>query len=1576
MMKSFFLKLTKYALVIALLSAPSFAYFTYMSPTKIALVNYQDFQAARILKANDSDWITISRVNKINTDEFASYDVIYIFGRGLSLTPEQVSAFQSAGDQGTQIVVEAATNPRIDVTNVAFKKLEKINDYLRFGGGYNYQQLLRFSRIELDGKAFGVEQAKKSKENTNDILFHKDENQAFTSVLSYEKYYKTLNSYKASGKKIALLTSVPGPFNANRDHLDAFIDKLEETGLRVYPIASHTKRLALIKEIDPDAVVMMPHGRMQLGSGQQTIAYLSEKNIPLFAPVSVFEQYEKWLENPQGYSANLLTMNIVLPELDGAVVPYAINAQFLDDNQYQIFKAIPDRLANFSDIISKWLTLKVKNNIDKKIAIVYFRGPGKNALVAGNMEVTPSLYNTLNNLKKQGYDLGDFPSDYQKFKADVERQGAVMAPYAQGLVEAFYQNANPALIPAQQYKKWCYQTLAKGLCQKIDNMYGKAPGNFMVTEHNGSPHLAVARVQYGNIVLLPQPLPGLGEDTFKLIHGTQKAPPHSYMSPYMWISEVFQADAIMHYGTHGSLEFTQGKQVALSQFDWADALIGNTPHFYVYTMSNVGEAIIAKRRSYATILSHLTSPFKESGLYSDLKTLSDLAAEFNQVQGSVQQNKKEQINKLIISVNLLEDLVLTQQDLLLPTAQWKSTVFSPLSQWLETIAQAKITSGLYTLGKAYTSEQAEQTARLMALDAVTQSYERLVDITGGQTQDYRSLAKDWINRIFQGESSNIILEEALATSLVQRSQLWFEHNKPVDHSEIIKGFLALGAKSQKQKTVILSNEALQQLTAQVISDGETKNFITGLSNEKSFAHVAQALDPEKAKKAKMLANIIPAIGKALAHLEDPNTRKLISAMQEPEVKAQVFSWIDSGDLAEQVAQKKKQQLEKLASSLTPQITKVIDNQEENNWLVLTDRLNTITHFKQKLKDEPELINLLATDIKSKTGLAQQDFIEKLHVNYTYMGQVLAQVKVKEQQLAQAVKLFSDALANLIHYKSHLLKGADVELASMINAITGGYVKPSSGGDPIINPAALPTGRNMFSIDAEKTPSKAAWEVGETLAKALLKTHLEQHGKYPEKVSFTLWPSEFIHTQGATVAEILYLLGVEPVRDPFGRVKNLKLIPAEELKRPRIDVVVQSAGQLRDLAASRLALIEDAVRMVADAEQDSQVNYVAKGVKDAEQYMLEKGISPLEARQNAYRRSFGGVNGAYGTGIMSQVESSDSWQDNQEIAKQYLNNMGAVYGDSESWGESNPHLFAAVLQNTDVVIQPRSSNTWGALSLDHVYEFMGGLNLAVREVTGKDPDAYFNDYRNPNSAQLSTLNETVWTELRSTMLNPRFINDLMQGEASSAETFAETFRNTFGWNVMKPSAIDDAVWNNLHDVYIKDRHNLNVKNFFEQQNPYALQEMTGVMLETARKGLWQATQEQLQDIATLHAELVSKFEAGCGQFTCGNFSLQNFIKANVKDVALNKKYQQQLDTAQVSQSMKSSVVLTKQGVKADNDLAKSESAKSEQPEQQTHENQKKQSQPQQKVEAAFNWLWLLLLAPLAVIIISRVRHDRN
>lgn len=1574
MILTFLLRRLKWVLtLLLLLSLCGWAYARYISETKVALVNYQDFQAARFLQANDSDWISVHRLAKDQLSSLSQYDVVYVFGRGLSLTPLQVKLFKQASSDGVMVVVEASTNPRIDVTNVDASAIESIQDYLRYGGQFNYQQLLRFSRYQLDGKTFGVEPAKAPKANTSDVLFHKDEAKLFTELSEYQTYYQSLPSYVPEGKKIALLTSVPGPFNANRDHLDALIDELEQAGMRVYPIASYTRRLALVKAVEPDAVIMMPHGRMQLGSGQQTIDYLTQANIPLFAPVSVFEHYEKWLKNRQGYSDNMLTMNVVLPELDGAIVPYAINAQFLDDNQYQIFKAMPQRLSTFRQMITRWLSLKVASNKDKKLAFVYFRGPGKNALVAGNMEVTPSLFNTLHELKHRGYELGELPNEYAQFRADIERQGAVMAPYAQGLIEQFFDNATPALVDAKRYQQWCYNLLAKGLCEEVDAMYGKAPGRFMLTEVEGKTHIGVARLQYGNIALLPQPLPGLGKDTFKLVHGTKKAPPHSYIAPYLWIREAFQADAIIHYGTHGSLEFTQGKQVALSQYDWADALIGELPHFYVYTMSNVGEAIIAKRRSYATIISHLTAPFKESGLYSELKSLSDLVGQFDQVQGSVQRQLQQHINQLLVQQALLIDLSLSESQLALPPESWSTEVLLPLTQYLETVAVAKISSGLYTLGKAYTESQAQETARLMAVDSLSSSYQALLSLSGeGEIDEGKSreLAMQWISQIFAQGDSDALLQRLIAPALQQRAVRWFEHNQGVTQADIIKGFIAMGEKSGKAQTITLSTDALMQLTADVISDATSREFIQGLSNEQSFSHVVKALDPSARQTAKVLAKVIPAIGKAVAQLDQPKVHQLVSALQDDAVRKQVLGWANSEDLAELVQAHKSQKLYDLSQQITGKLEQVLAPIDgRSDWLALSQALDSRQQLVQQLKGEPQLLETLGAQLTRLSGVEPAQFTAYLAKQISTQSTALASLKDREQQLALAVRQFEQSLTQVEHYKSHLLLGADNELATLANALNGGYVSPSSGGDPIVNPAALPTGRNLYAIDAEKTPSEAAWQVGKQLADNLLQAQLQETGRYPKKVSFTLWPSEFIHTQGATIAQAFYLLGVEPVRDPFGRVKNLKLIPASELQRPRIDVVVQSAGQLRDLAASRLALIERAVKMVADAPEDGLDNHVASGVAAAQQYMLDKGVAPLDARANAYRRSFGGVNGAYGTAIMSQVEQGERWQDDGDIAKQYLSNMGAVYGDSDSWGEFTPHLFAAALQNTEVVIQPRGSNTWGALSLDHVYEFMGGLNLAVRHVTGSDPQAYFNDFRNPNAAKVTSLNETIWTEMRTTLLNPTYISDLMQGEASSAETFAETFRNTFGWNVMKPAAISESLWDQLHDVYIDDKHNLALTEFFSKQNPYALQELTGVMLEAARKGMWQADEVQLASVANLHAQMVAEFEAGCGDFTCGNASLQRFITQNLSDATLLDAYQMQLQSAQLGSNVGQGVVLKKQNAKAEQQSVESESEQSAN--EQSQAKQTDDQRPEGKASYT-HFLWLLLL-PLALLLIRRKRN---
>lgn len=382
------------------------------------------------------------------------------------------------------------------------------------------------------------------------------------------------------------------------------------------------------------------------------------------------------------------------------------------------------------------------------------------------------------------------------------------------------------------------------------------------------------------------------------------------------------------------------------------------------------------------------------------------------------------------------------------------------------------------------------------------------------------------------------------------------------------------------------------------------------------------------------------------------------------------------------------------------------------------------------------------------------------------------------------------------------------------------------------------------------------------------------------MSYTFWAGEFITTEGATLAQVFWMLGVEPVRDGQGRVVDLRLVPSEELGRPRINVVVQVSGQLRDIAGSRLKLLTDAVRLASEAKDEAYPNYVASGTVLQEKLLVEKGTSPKRAREMSVMRVFGPVNSGYSTGIMGYTEHSGSWEDEKEIAQGYLNNMGAAYGDEDNWGEVQKDLFASALSETDVVIQPRQSNTWGPISLDHVYEFTGGLSLTVKTLTGKEPDAYMADYRNRTNRRMQETKEAIAVETRATILNPTFIQERMKGGAGSAQMFGEIFRNIFGWHVMRPSAMDKEIFNDLYRMYIQDENKLGIQDYFLRVNPASYQAMTAVMLESARKGYWKASPEQLKATAALHAQITREKGAACTEFVCDNAKLQSFVADNL------------------------------------------------------------------------------------------------
>lgn len=1336
------------------------------APTRIAFVNYQAITLGQISKANDNSFVKIEELPAEELDKAGKYDMVMVNGMGLRITDEQRQALSQAADAGTPVLTSAATNPDNQINSVDSVDYEYLKQYLTGGHG-NYRNMLRYVRRFIDGKKLFAPIPGDPFPAASSLLYYPSEEDElnFNSVAEYEAWLRKEGKWREGAPRIILTGQMGVP--------DSLVKRLEATGNMVYPAAMPQTLInkGHADSIHASAIINMAHGRM----GDEVTDWLRNRNIPLFSTVNANRDYKEWMADKMGMNGGFLSQSIVTPEIDGAIRPFTLFAHFTGRDGLPGVEAIPDRLTDFVATVNNYISLQRKDNKNKKVAIFYFKGPGQSSMVAEGMDVAPSLYNLLVKMKEAGYTVTGLPSSAAGLEQMIKERGRIFNGYATGAMEEFVKTSGPQIVGKGDYDKWRKAALSEKMSAQVDSVDGAFPGHGL---SDGRGNLALARLDFGNVVLIPQPAAGLGDDDFKMVHGTDAAPPHQYVGAYLWARYGFKADALVHFGAHGSLEFTPRKQVALGNEDWPDRLVGTLPHVYVYSTSNVGEAMTAKRRSYAGIVNYLTPPFMESNVRGIYKDLSDVIAAYNKAPGDA---AAARVKALTLKLGIHRELRI---DSLKP---FTADDIARIESFAEELANEKITGALYVMGVPYAPNYIQSTLKAMTVDPIAYSLQKL---HGGDLNAWRTRAIALVE-------SNAAIDDAAICNLAGITQAQLDSARNILHEtdgsrDMLSRMMVMGAMMppEKQQPLKIADRKAPK---------KKHSMIPGMSPEKALA-MARKMGADEA-----------------------SLKKMESAMKAKKAGAR--------------------------------------------------------HGKSKAPQGP-----------------------------AYSKQQL--------ERALAVGEVEHALTNIAKYRDGLVTSPAAELASILNALSGGFITPTPGGDPVLNPGVLPTGRNMFAVNAEETPSLAAWEKGKELADNTLEMYRKAHGdSLPRKVSYTLWSSEFIETEGATIAQVLYMLGVEPVRDSFGRVTDLRLIPSAELGRPRVDVVVQTSGQLRDLAASRLFLISRAVKMAAEAKDDKYPNFVAEGVVASEKHLVDKGVSPKEAREMSTSRVFGGVNGNYGTGIQAMVEAGDRWESDKEIAETYLNNMGASYGSEEDWEQTRQYAFEAALTRTDVVVQPRQSNTWGALSLDHVYEFMGGMDMAVRNVTGKDPDAYLSDYRNRSHAKMQEVKEAIGIESRTTILNPTYIKEKMKGGAADAAAVSDVVKNTYGWNVMKPDAIDNELWDEIYNVYVQDKFGLGVQDYFERQNPAALEEMTAVMMETARKGMWDASAEQLKAIAELHTKLVDKYKPSCSGAVCNNAKLREFIASKTAPDAARRYERQIRDVREASLTENKGTVLKKEEMNA-------------------------------------------------------------
>ena len=473
-------------------------------------------------------------------------------------------------------------------------------------------------------------------------IYHPDAPALFESFDDYRSWYLGERSKsKAQSTKtnrfslnptstVGLLLMRPQIVSNSRKHYDGLIRAIEAEGLSVIPAISTLmdNREACEKFFVGTQASGVQHaggvrtrvsqiisltgfsfvGGPAMNDSEAAAEYLKELNVPYRSLVSLDAQtIESWRESFTGLNPVQTGMQIAIPEIDGATEPFVfggIPARGVEP------APLEDRCARVAKRIKRWNRMQVADRNELKIALVlYCFPPNKgNIGTAADFDVFASVFDVLTELKAEGYDV-DVPTTAECLRERV----------LHGNSNEFETNANVSYrMSVNEYRE------LNPFVADIEREWGTAPG--AINTRDGQ--LLIQGLTLGNVFIGVQPTFGYEDDPMRLLMSKGGAPHHGFAAFYTYLENIFKADAVVHVGTHGAMEFMPGKQVGMSGECWPDRLIGELPNIYIYSVNNPSEGAIAKRRSYAELISYLTPPIENAGLYKGLATLKDLLASY------------------------------------------------------------------------------------------------------------------------------------------------------------------------------------------------------------------------------------------------------------------------------------------------------------------------------------------------------------------------------------------------------------------------------------------------------------------------------------------------------------------------------------------------------------------------------------------------------------------------------------------------------------------------------------------------------------------------------------------------------------------------------------------------------------------------------------------------------------------------------------------------------------------------------------------------------------------------------------
>ncbi|OKH26191.1 cobaltochelatase subunit CobN [Hydrococcus rivularis NIES-593] len=422
-----------------------------------------------------------------------------------------------------------------------------------------------------------------------------------------------------------------------------------------------------------------------------------------------------------------------------------------------------------------------------------------------------------------------------------------------------------------------------------------------------------------------------------------------------------------------------------------------------------------------------------------------------------------------------------------------------------------------------------------------------------------------------------------------------------------------------------------------------------------------------------------------------------------------------------------------------------------------------------------------------------------------------------------------------------------EITNLLNGLDGKYVPSGASGAPTRGrPEVLPTGRNFYSVDIRAIPTETAWDVGRKAAEALVERYTQENGEYPKTLAISIWGTSTMRTGGDDVAQVLALLGVQPVWDSSSRrVVDFEILSPSALGRPRVDVTVRISGFFRDSFPNILELLYDAINAVSSLKEEKEINPLAAQVEADTLFWQQQGLEKERAKQKSCYRIFGSKPGAYGAGLQGLIEAQN-WQDDEDLARAYINWSSYAY-DKQGIGHAAPEVFERRLKQLQVVLHNQDNREHDLLDSDDYYQFQGGLTAAVRALTGKNPQTYFGDNSIPANPKVRLLREEIARVYRSRVVNPKWIESVMRHGYKGAFEMAATVDYLFAYDATA-RCVEDFMYQGVAEAYLFDEK---VQQFIQEKNPWALRDMAERLLEANQRGLWQSVgQETLEKLREL------------------------------------------------------------------------------------------------------------------------------